>query len=295
MWRSIPARSGSAFLVLGALWLARRAEASPDTLLVVRVDTTQRHALLHVPPAASAGNPLPLVIAFHGAQGTAQGFRNGTGFNDAADLRGVLVAYPDAPLGNWAEDCSCNNADRLGANDTGFVRALIDSIARIAPLDRKRIYAVGFSQGALFTMRLGCQLAGRIAAVAGVAGAMSAPLSERCRPLRPIATLWVIGKNDSVFPYTGSGSRRSRLLGVEATFRQWLALNRCQSSAAGPAPGGVDGIERRSGRGCADGVEVSLYAARAGGHAWRVSPALDTNRLLLDFFLRHRLPDPGVN
>ena len=205
MWRSIPARSRSVFLVLGALSLARRAEASPDTLLVVRVDTTQRHALLHVPPAASAGNPLPLVIAFHGAQGTAQGFMNGTGFNDAADMRGVLVAYPDAPLGNWAEDCSCNNADRLGANDTGFVRALIDSIARIAPLDRKRIYAVGFSQGALFTMRLGCQFADRIAAVAGVAGAMSAPLSERCRPVRPIATLWVVGKNDSVFPMWGPG------------------------------------------------------------------------------------------
>jgi hypothetical protein len=40
---------------------------------------------------------------------------------------------------------------------------------------------------------------------------------------------------------------------------------------------------------------VSLYAARAGGHAWRVSPVLDTNQLLLDFFQRHRLPEPGVN
>jgi hypothetical protein len=40
---------------------------------------------------------------------------------------------------------------------------------------------------------------------------------------------------------------------------------------------------------------VTLYAVRAGGHAWRASPALDTNRLLLDFFLRHRLPDSGIN
>jgi polyhydroxybutyrate depolymerase len=295
MWCSIPARSRAVVLVLGALWLARRADASPDTLLVVRVDTTQRRALLHMPPAASAGHPLPLVIAFHGAQGTAQGFSNGTGFNDAADMRGVLVAYPDAPLGNWAEDCGCNNADRLGANDTGFIRALVDSIARIAPLDRQRIYAVGFSQGALFTMRLGCQLAERFAAVAGVAGAISAPLSERCRPIRPIATLWLVGKNDTVFPYVGSGTGRSRLLGAEATFRHWLSLDQCQSSATEPYSGGAGGIERRSGRGCAAGVEVTLYAVRAGGHAWRASPALDTNRLLLDFFLRHRLPDSGIN
>jgi poly(3-hydroxybutyrate) depolymerase len=98
---SIPVR-GSLILLLGALWLTRRADASPDTLLVVRVDTTQRRALLHLPPAASAGRPVPLVIAFHGAQGTGVGLRNGTGFNDAADLRDVLVAYPDAPLGNWA-------------------------------------------------------------------------------------------------------------------------------------------------------------------------------------------------
>jgi polyhydroxybutyrate depolymerase len=291
---SIPVRR-SLVLLLSALWLTRRADASPDTLLLVRVDTTQRRALLHLPPSAPAGRPLPLVIAFHGAQGTGLGLRNGTGFSDAADMRGVLVAYPDAPLGNWAEDCGCNNADRLGANDTGFVRALIDSIARIAPLDRQRIYAVGFSQGALFTMRLACQRAEWFAAVAGVAGAMSAPLSERCRPMRPIGTLWVVGKNDTVFPYAGSGSRRSRLLGVEATFRHWLTLDRCQSTATETRPGETAGIERRSGRGCASGVEVSLYAVRAGGHAWRPSPALDTNGLLLDFLLRHQLPESGAH
>ncbi len=232
MWRSTPARGRAVFLLLGALWLARRADASPDTLLVLRVDTTQRRVLLPVPPTALSGNPLPLIIAFHGAQGTALGLRNGTGLSDAADMRGVLVAYPDAPLGNWAEDCGCNNADRLGANDTGFVRALVDSIARIAPLDRKRIYM--------------------------------------------------------------AGPGRSRLLGAEATFRHWLLLNRCQSSATEPFRGG-GAIERRHGRGCAAGVEVTLYAVREGGHAWRASPALDTNALLLDFFLRHRLPEPGGN
>jgi len=294
MSRSIPLRR-SLLLLFGALWLTHRADGSPDTVLVVRVDTTQRSALLHLPPSASAGRPLPLVIAFHGAQGTGLGLRNGTGFNNAADTRGVLVVYPDAPLGNWAEDCGCNNADRLGANDTGFVRALIDSIARIAPLDRHRIYAVGFSQGALFTMRLACQRAEQFAAVAGVAGAMSAPLSERCRPTRPIGSLWVVGKNDTVFPYGGSGSRRSRLLGVDATFRHWLTLDRCQTTAIETRPAGAGGIERRSGRGCASGVEVSLYAVRMGGHAWRPTPALDTNGLLLDFFLRHRLPDSGTN
>jgi polyhydroxybutyrate depolymerase len=250
------------------------------------VDTAQRRALLHLPPAASAGRRLPLVIAFHGAEGTGQELRNGTGFNDVADMRGVLVAYPDAPLGNWAEDCGCNNADRLGANDTGFVRALVDSVARITPLDRQRIYAVGFSQGALFTMRLGCQLAEQFAAVAGVAGAMSAPLSERCRPVRPIATSWVVGKNDTVFPYGGSGSRRSCLLGAEATFRLWLTLDRCQSAAMETRPDEAGVIERRSGRECAAGVEVTLHAVHAGGHAWRPSPALDTNGLLLEFLLR---------
>lgn len=288
MSSSLPVRRWL-ILLWGALWLTRRADASPDTALIIRVDTTQRRALLHLPPTVSAGRPLPLVIAFHGAQGSGPGLMNGTGFNEAADVRGVLVVYPDAPLGNWAEDCGCNNADRLGANDTGFVRALIDSIAHIAPLDRRRIYAVGFSQGALFTMRLGCQQAERFAAVAGVAGVMSVPLSERCRPMRPIATLWVVGKNDTVFPYGGSGSRRSRLLGAEATFRRWLTLDRCQSAATEPILGGVRGFERRKGRGCAAGVEVMLYTVRSGGHAWRLSPALDTNGLLLDFFLRHRL------
>jgi poly(3-hydroxybutyrate) depolymerase len=105
----------------------------------------------------------------------------------------------------------------------------------------------------------------------------------------------MVGRNDTVFPYGGSGSRRSRLLGAEATFRHWLALDRCQSAATEPILGGVTGFERRNGRGCAAGVEVTLYTVRVGGHAWRQSPALDTNALLLDFFLRHRLPTSRAN
>jgi poly(3-hydroxybutyrate) depolymerase len=206
---SIPVRRRSLFLLLGALWLTRRADASPDTLLAIRVDTAQRRALLHLPPAASAGRRLPLVIAFHGAEGTGQGLRNGTGFNDVADMRGVLVAYPDAPLGNWAEDCGCNNADRLGANDTGFVRALVDSVARITPLDRQRIYAVGFSQGALFTMRLECQLAEQFAA----SRVWPARCPPRCRS--------VAGRCD-----------RSRRRGW------WARTTRC-FRMAGPGAGGV--------------------------------------------------------
>jgi poly(3-hydroxybutyrate) depolymerase len=94
MSRSIPVRR---FLLLlpGVLWPTRRVEASPDTVLAVRVDTTQRRALLHLPPSRRRA-AVALVIAFHGAQGTGQGLRNGTGLNETADLRGVLVATRSA-------------------------------------------------------------------------------------------------------------------------------------------------------------------------------------------------------
>ena len=58
-------------------------------------DGLRRDYRLHVPPAASTGTPLPLVLNLHGA--TQNGFLEElqTGMDNSADRDGYLVAYPD--------------------------------------------------------------------------------------------------------------------------------------------------------------------------------------------------------
>jgi polyhydroxybutyrate depolymerase len=50
-----------------------------------------------------------------------------------------------------------------------FVRALIGKVAEVVPVDRRRIYATGLSNGGMMAHRLAAEAAELIAAVAPVA------------------------------------------------------------------------------------------------------------------------------
>ena len=255
----------------------------------IALDTTVRTYLVHAP---SGTDPVPLLLVFHGAGGRAADLQASLGLDAEADRRRFVVAYLDAPLGNWAEHCDCNNADRLGVNDTGFVRRAIDSIAAARPLDRRRIFAAGYSQGGLFSQRLACEMAGEIAAVATVAATISAPLDARCQPARPVAMLIMHGTRDPIFGWQGSGAGALAVLGAEAAVARWAARNRC-----GPRPAESllpdhlrDGarIRKLEYRDCARGGLTVLYAVEGGGHEWPgVTTPRDVHatRIITTFFL----------
>ena len=155
--------------------------AFQDSTVHLQVGDTVRTYELHIP--APADRPLKgIVLAFHGAGGTGQGLSGRHPLQLQADRHGWVVAWADAPLGNWAEDCRCNNADRLGVNDTGFVRGMVRELRQMDGLADVPVYVIGFSQGGLFAHRVACQMADLVTAVATVAGPMSKPLSERCSP-----------------------------------------------------------------------------------------------------------------
>lgn len=233
----------------------------------------RRQLIVHAPPRARGGaRPSPLILAFHGAGGSARDLKRFSGLDAAAEREGFVVAYLDAPLGNWAEGCGCNNADRLGVDDLGFVAAVIDALSSEGLVDRARVYAVGYSQGGLFAQRLACEMADRITAVAAVSGLMSAPLAQRCAPSRPVSVLAMHGTRDPIFGVNGSGSGKLEVLGASRWRAAWAALNRCSAEpdrAALPDVVVDNVVVRREAHdGCAEGSEVSLYLLDGGGHGW---------------------------
>ena len=260
--------------------------------VAVRLGDTVRTFVLHAPAAVPAGASAPLLLAFHGTGESGEAMRRSVGLDSLADERGMLVAYPDAAVGNWAEDCGCSRADRLGINDTGFVRAIVDEVARRHPVDRGRVYAVGFSQGGLFVHRLACQMADLVSAVASVAAPMSAPVAERCRPATPVGVMVLHGALDDAFPYEGDRRRERSTLGARETTDVWRLLNGCARDARGRElpDGAADGTrvleERWSG--CRGAVEVALYSVEGGRHAWSPSADVSTDALTVGFLLRHR-------
>ncbi|MDZ7772455.1 MAG: PHB depolymerase family esterase [Balneolaceae bacterium] len=63
---------------------------------------TAPHAPPGYPPGSPPEDPMPLVMMFHGAHGSGKGMSQGIHFNRLAEEHGLVVAYPDAEVGNWA-------------------------------------------------------------------------------------------------------------------------------------------------------------------------------------------------
>lgn len=256
----------------------------------LRVGDVTRTFVLYAPPAARRSAVAPLLLAFHGTGESGAAFRAVAGLDAVAAREGWVVVYPDAAVGNWAEGCGCTAADRLGVNDTGFVRALIDSVAARVPVDRGRIFAAGFSQGGLFVQRLACDLAGHVAAVASVAAPMSAVLAPRCAPGRPVSVMVLQGTLDDAYPYEGEGRGARAVLGARAAAGFWRALNRCPDSRSvrelpDTARDGTRVLEERW-PGCDQATEVALVTVEGGHHAWSLSRDVRTAEMLAAFFLR---------
>ncbi len=242
----------------------------------------ERTYVLHAPPAISTGDPLPLVIAFHGTPSNPAQMIAISGLNATADRDGFLVAYPAASFDDWATGCvACSSASDLArVDDVAFVRALVQRIAADAPVDRSRVVAAGYSNGALFVHRLACDAADLFSGFASVAAtALEPDVVPPCAPSRDRPILFFHGTEDPTFPPEGrtfaSGAVQVSTLSIDATVAAAAARNDCADGFTTTdlpdlAPDGTT-VQLVEQGGCA--AAVVLYRIDGGGHTWPGSPS----------------------
>jgi predicted esterase len=105
-----------------------------------------RDAILHLPPKA-AGDPLPLIVLFHGAGGSAEGVLRRLG--SAPDDAGVAVLAPCSRDSSWDAI-----RDSFGRDVTFLDRAL-ERVFETVAVDPERLGVGGFSDGATYALSLG--------------------------------------------------------------------------------------------------------------------------------------------
>lgn len=299
--RAGPSVRLASVLLLGIVALPLPAQTpGVEQRRTMEVGGSRRSYLLYVPPSHRADRPLPLVLVFHGAGGRGRGMARHTGFTRLAEREGFAVVYPDGLDRRWNDGRGTGGSQ----DDVGFVRALLDSLERELGVDRRRIYATGISNGAMFSHRLACDLPGVLAAIAPVAGALPAALAERCAGAAPVAVVAFQGTADAFVPYDGGGVVRGRgtVLGAGASAAFWARLNGCGGphETGPPSDSVTDGtrLRRESWAGCREDRSVVLYTILGGGHTWpgggdgtrrigRASREIDATRAIWDFFQRH--------
>ena len=265
----------------------------------------QRTYYLYTPKSYNPDRPMPLVLVFHGHEGSGRSIAQVSGFNDLAEKNGFIVVYPDGNNSNWHLRGNLSGKD----DDVSFVTALIEQIQQSRNIDSRRIYAAGFSKGAIFAQDLACELPDRIAAFASVAGSIPVWLKPKCQPRTPISMLMINGTNDLSVLYQGDvKSQKGALISVPETVNFWRSQNQCYAPAAvqqlpnsNPRDRFKVNISRYSG--CRGNSEVILAAIVNGGHLWPGGASQDASvnqfnaklgfnasQTIWDFFQRHSLP-----
>lgn len=158
------------------------------------------------------------------------------------------------------------------ADDVAFFNQMLDQMSTKFSVDSARIYAVGLSQGGMMSLKLGCSLGDRLAAVGAVGAAM--PKTMICVPPRPISALMINGTSDPVVPYGGGKEKNLEIttLSAEDSAKDWAKINRCsekpeKSKLSARAKGGMETkVDTYSG--CQQDAQVVLYSIKGAGNTW---------------------------
>ncbi len=307
--------AAAALLLVPALGAGAEQLAPGDHVVRLRHGGLDRSALVHVPPQAAAGGPLPVVLSFHGGGGNARDHRDWVAIEPLADREGFLVVVPEGTgaftdrLHTWNVGACCGWARRHAIDDVGFTIALLDTLGRSAPVDPTRVYATGLSNGAMMAYRVAADRPDRIAAIAPVAGAITVDAAPTSTAV-PVMHVHSVDDPRALFA-GGEGPLlpflvRVRHPPIADVIAAWVVRDGCPSVPRADPPVRDAATGHTATRivygPCRDGAEVVLWRLTGAGHVWPgaaprlpwllgpSSRVIDVNAELWRFFRRFTRP-----
>lgn len=212
-------------------------------------------------PAASTGDPLPVVLSFHPFALGNQAWDDYSEMAATGTARGYIVVTPqgstDLLLPRWTV-----RGGLPGADDPAFIDQILARLGDEACIDLSRIYATGFSAGAAFSVSLTCERPGLLAAVA-VSGGSN--LSTPCPEGDATDALIMHGQEDPIAPVTGqTGPLPPQGITVQEVVDSFATRGDCTGTTTVAVRPSADLIRST---GCVTGGETA-YLPFTGGHTW---------------------------
>jgi poly(3-hydroxybutyrate) depolymerase len=145
---------------------------------VITVDDTRREFIVYVPGGYDPGRPTPIVIMFHGSNQSGNAMYEKTNWAARAEQENFIVVFPTSwkyllTSSNRVEDKwndMVMEATEPGVefkDDVHFTKMILEQLNATFNVDKKRVFASGFSNGAWFVVsRLIPQMANEFAAFA---------------------------------------------------------------------------------------------------------------------------------
>ena len=186
----------------------------------------QRQYLIKTPENYES---LPVLFFLHGLGDNITHVNSEHNFQQYANKFNWMIVIPQAiNEGNgtmW--NAALMNSD---IDDSGFLMALIDSLALQYPVNQDSIFFTGFSMGGFMSHRMAIEHGDRINAAAPVSGLITHAMANQT-PVAPVRLLHIHGTSDDVVGYDGNSQYFGSNLGlsVDAILNYWKNANGCTS------------------------------------------------------------------
>lgn len=212
------------FVLACALIVPTTATAAPSAPFIVG---GARPVTVNLP--ASTTKASPLLIMLHSASTSGAHQEKYMKLKPVAKKLGMIYIAPDGTVGadgrrvwNAAKSCCQKSGDPV--DDIAYLNSLIDEIDAKYPVDRKRIYFVGHSNGAFMSLAFACST-GKAAAVVSLAGALD--IDTQCSSTNPFALLHIHGVADPTIKIDGGALNRGTYTSAVETLNRVAELNKC--------------------------------------------------------------------
>lgn len=277
LWACAASLLSVAFLFVFACAHTRGTSSS-----ILSHDGLKRHYILYQPSArAQHVGKRPLLLVLHGGGGTHHRMLQLTNerFNQLAERDGFYVVYPQGTDKSWNDGRrdEVSRAHRRSIDDVGFLKAVIEKLIDQYPIDPRRVFVTGISNGGLMSYQLACSLPDMIRGIAPVTAQIPAAIAPLCRTESAVSLAVFNGTEDPLVPYHGGQievfrRQRGALLSTEETITIWRRKNRCspQAKITAFADRAEDGtrVTKIEYSPCDQGSKVALYRIDGGGHTW---------------------------
>jgi len=248
-------------------------ELKPGTTReTIEVDGLSRTYWLTVPDGYDRAIPAPLLLELHGLGLDGQAMMDPTysSWASVTARENIVHVRPDGIDSAWNVGPCCTRERTV--DDVGFLRAIVERVSGQGCIDRRRVYASGYSMGGGMSHYLACHASDVFAAVAPAAFDLLEENKDECKPSRPITEISFRGTEDPIVyarPHESTPPTQLisgyelppiHFLGPEGTFEFWAQTNGCTGMPVADAGG------CRTYDSCAQGVEVTLCLKEGGGH-----------------------------
>ncbi|RPG48750.1 MAG: hypothetical protein CBB61_009910 [Gammaproteobacteria bacterium TMED1] len=229
--------------------------------------------------------PLSLVVLLNGGGVEPWPFPQQRQWEALGEEFGIALAVPVGKRLPENESAWQLNTDDDSYQDIDFINAMISDIGKTHPLDDKKIYAVGFSLGSMFSYELACQMSDQFAAIASFAGTMPV-IKKSCNPQVNVPIMHIHGLKDPIIAYGNTWEWKEwdsvgEMHDVPGLLQFWRDRYQCQNKTVNENIDEVHIVYEN----CDQGARVEHYRLVDGGHGWpQTLGEVSTHRVIWSFF-----------